>query len=132
MNALPIHPIAETADSVTLSRADFEALTSLVEDAADLADIEAVKAKIAAGQTQTFPFELAERLLDGVHPVKVFREYRGLGLRQLAGAAGVSASYLSEVETGKKIGSLEFMKKISAALDVSLDLLACGSASAVT
>jgi len=47
MNAFTIRPIAETPDSVTLSRADFEALQTLLEDAADLADIEAVSRRIA-------------------------------------------------------------------------------------
>jgi ribosome-binding protein aMBF1 (putative translation factor) len=124
MNALPIQPLAETADSVTLSRRDFEALTDLVADAADLADVEAVTAKIAAGETRTFPFAVAERLLDGDHPVRVFREYRGLGLRQLASTAGVSPSYLSEIESGEKPGSFECMRRLAAALDVSMDMLA--------
>jgi hypothetical protein len=47
MNALPIRPIAETADSVTLSRADFETLAELVSDAQDLADADAV-ARVAS------------------------------------------------------------------------------------
>ena len=123
MNALPIHPIAETAETVTLARADFDALTSLVEDAADLTDIEAVKAKIAAGETATFPFRLAERLLDGDNPIRVFREHRGLGLRQLAVQAGVSPSYLSEVETGAKAASIDLLRRVGGVLDVSLDLL---------
>ena len=32
MNALPIRPIAETPDSVTLSRVDFEAIAELVAE----------------------------------------------------------------------------------------------------
>jgi hypothetical protein len=123
MNMLPIRPIAETADSVTLSRADFEALTDLVTDALDLEDIEAIRRRLAAGEIETFPFELAERLLDGDHPVRVFRHHRGLGLRQLAAAAGVSPSYLSEVEAGAKPGSIAFMSRIAVVLDVSIDLL---------
>jgi len=123
MNMLPIRPIAETADSVTLSRADFEALTDLVTEAIDLEDLEAVKRRLAAGETEAFPFELAERLLDGEHPVRVFRLHRGFGLRQLAVAAGVSPSYLSEVEAGAKPGSIAFMRRVAVALGVSIDLL---------
>ena len=123
MNALAIHPIAETADTVTLARADFEALSSLVEDATDLADIASVTAKLATAETEAFPFELAERLLDGENPIRVFREHRRLGLRQLATLAGVSASYLSEVESGTKAASVHLLRRVSATLDVSLDLL---------
>jgi len=123
MNALPIRPIAETSDTVTLRRADFEALAELVEDARDVADIDAVAARIAAGETEVFPFELAGRLLDGEHPVKVFREHRGHSLRGLAEMSGVSPSYLSEIEAGKKPGSFEAMGRIAAALGIPLDLL---------
>lgn len=124
MNMLPIQPIAETADSVTLSRSDFEALTDLVTDTIDLAEIEAVKRRLTAGETEAFPIELADRLLKGDHPVRVFRQHRGFGLRQLAVAADVSPSYLSEVEAGAKPGSIAFMRKVAAALGVSIDLLA--------
>ena len=123
MTAFAIHPIAETDDSVTLSRDDFEALVDLVSDAQDLADIEAVKQRLDAGETEAFPFEVAERLLDGEHAVQVFREYRSLGLRELAKEAGVSPSYLSEIEAGNKPGSVEFLSRISAALRISMDLL---------
>jgi DNA-binding XRE family transcriptional regulator len=123
MNALSIRPIAETSDTVTLSRADFEALAELVADAQDMTDVEAVMARIAAGETEVFPFELAERLLDDEHPVKVFREYRGHSIRGLAETAGVSPSYLSEIEAGKKPGSFDAMRRIAVVLEVPLDLL---------
>jgi hypothetical protein len=129
MKAFPIQPIAETADSVTLSRRDFESLVDLVTDATDLADIDAVKRRITVGETQIFPFALAERLLEGHHPVTVFREFRGLGLRQLAAKAEVSPSYLSEIETGQKPGSLACIRRLAAVLEVSMDLLAGNGAS---
>ena len=123
MNALPITPIAETADSVTLRRADFEALAELVADAQDLADVDAVKARLAAGETETFPFEIAERILDGAHPVTVLREHRGFTARRLAEAASIAPSYLSEIENGRKPGSLDAMARLAIALDVPLELL---------
>jgi antitoxin component HigA of HigAB toxin-antitoxin module len=123
MSALPITPIAETVDSVTLSRSDYEALTDLVADAHDLADAEAVRARLDAGETETLPFELAERLFDGDLPVKVFREHRGLSVRSLAEVSGISASYLSEIETGRKPGSFDAMARIATALKIPLDLL---------
>ena len=124
MNALTIMPLAETPDSVTLRRVDFEALTDLLVDAQDLADADAVKVRLAAGETEAFPFEVAERILDGEHPVKTLREYRKLTVRGLAEIAGISASYLSEIETDKKPGSFDAMVRIARALDVPLDMLA--------
>ena len=59
-------------------------------------------------------------LLDGVVPVKVYREYRGLRAGELAEKAGISQGYLSEIEAGKKSGSLSVLTRIAAALDVEL------------
>lgn len=123
MNVLPIRPIAETADTVTLSRTDYEALAELVIDARDLADADVVKNRLAVGETEAFPFELAEQLLDGVHSATVFCEHRGLTARELAEAAGVASSYLSEIESGCQPGGLDAMAKIASALRVPLDLL---------
>ncbi|WP_372397771.1 helix-turn-helix transcriptional regulator [Azospirillum sp. HJ39] len=123
MNVLPIMPIAETADTVTLSRTDYEVLAELVVDARDLADADVVKSLLAVGETEAFPFELAERLLDGVHSATVFREYRGLTAREFAEAAGVAPSYMSEIESGWHPGGADAMTKIASALRVPLDLL---------
>lgn len=65
MDTLPIRPIAETADTVTLSRSDYEALAELVTDARDLADADAVKARLTASETEAaasrFPLVNARR-----------------------------------------------------------------------
>jgi len=123
MNPLPITVLAETVDSVTLRRVDFEAMAELMTDAQDLADADAVKARLSAGETDVFPFEVAERILDGDHPVTVFREHRGFSARRLAEAAGVAPSYLSEIENARKPGSFDAMARIAGALNVPLDLL---------
>jgi antitoxin component HigA of HigAB toxin-antitoxin module len=95
----------------------------LVSYAQDLADADAVKARLAAGETETFSFAVAERLLDGEHPVTVLRKHRAFTVRGLAEVAGVSPSYLSEIESGKKPGSFDAMARLAAALHVPLDLL---------
>jgi ribosome-binding protein aMBF1 (putative translation factor) len=89
-----------------------------------LADGDAVKARMATGDTEVFPFEVAERLLDGEYPVMVLREHRGFSLHALAETAGLSPSDLSDIESGKKPGSIDAMERIAGALGVSLDLLA--------
>lgn len=123
MNFMPISPIGETADTVMLSRVDYEALTELVADASDLIDTEAVKARLATGETEKFPFELAERLLDGAHPVTVFREHRGFTMRRLAETVDVLPSCLSDIENAHKPGSLDTIAKIAAVLHVPRDVL---------
>lgn len=123
MNALHIRPIAETPDSVTLSRADFEAIQELLEDASDLADIEAVARKLDSGDADTLPDNVVNRLLDGENPVLVLRQHRGLSALALAQAAGLSQSFISEIEAGRKRGGIDTLNRIAAALSVPLDML---------
>lgn len=63
------------------------------------------------------------RLIDGEHPVRVWREHRRMRAKDLAAASGIASSYLSAIETGKKPGSVSALKRIAAALGVTLDEL---------
>ncbi len=57
------------------------------------------------------------------HPVKILREHRGMTQAELAEEAGISRPYLTEIETGKKDGSIRAMKALAVALSVSAGLL---------
>lgn len=105
------------AETVTISRAEYDALTERLEDLDDI-----VAALKAAGG-QPMPLEWARRIMEGESPVRVWREFRGLSLRALAAKAGVSPGYLSEIELGKKPGSVEAYKALAEALDASVDWL---------
>ena len=88
----------------------------------DLVDSAALAAAI--GDTKPadmLPAEHALRLAEGEHPIRVWREHRGLTLRELAGKSGVGRGYISEIETGKKPGSVDALQKIAAALALALD-----------
>ena len=63
------------------------------------------------------------RILDDESPVKVWREKRGLTQRALAEQAGVSPSYLAEIETGKKPGSAGASRKLSRVLAIPMENL---------
>jgi DNA-binding Xre family transcriptional regulator len=120
-DAKTIRPLAENRDTVLLRRADYEALVREAEDAADAAQIREAEARVAAGEDEYVPIELTRRLMAGEVPVRVWREHRGLSARTLAGRAGISAAYLSQIETGKKPGSFEAMAKLARALDVDME-----------
>lgn len=67
--------------------------------------------------------DLPEDILDALsarqeRPIKILRKYRGLTQSQLADAAGLSRPYLTEIETGKKIGSVAAIRAIAQALRV--------------
>ena len=114
-------PLAETADTVTLSRADYEALLEALEDSRDVAAAIAAETRVASGESEYLPAEVVGRLCAGEHPVRIWREHRGLSARALAVAAGMSPSYLVEIETGRKTGSIDAFRKLAFALDVTID-----------
>jgi DNA-binding XRE family transcriptional regulator len=68
----------------------------------------------------------ARRLLDGESPLKVWREKRARSQRELATAAGVSAGYLAEIETGRKPGSVAALARLAKALHVQIEDLIIG------
>lgn len=90
----------------------------------DIAAAKKVKADVAMGHDEMIPEDVVRRLVNGENHVKVWRDYRNITARELAALAGISAPYLSEIETGKKDGTLATMKKIADALRIDLDDLA--------
>ena len=117
------------SNTVTLSRGDYEALIDRIEDAEDRAAVAAAQARekalgIKAARAGALRLESVKALSSGTHPVRVWRKERKMTLQDLAKATGIGQSYLTEIETRKKPGSLDAMIKIAAALEVSLDDLA--------
>jgi len=117
------------SDIVTLTRAEYEALLARLEDAEDGGALDTAERREAAlgkdaARADYLPAELVHRLLAGEHPVCVWRAHRGLTREALAATAGVSPSYLTEIETGRKRGSFDALAKIAKALSISLDDIA--------
>lgn len=73
--------------------------------------------------TQVFPSEVVHAILDGKNSVKILREYRGLTQAALAKAAGISKLYISQIEAGRRKGSLETLRAVAKALKVDTDLV---------
>ncbi len=90
---------------------------------ADVRDYDAAMERIAAGE-ELVPAEVVYALLDGGNPIRVWREYRGLNQVQLAAKVGISASYLLQLESGKRDGTVEILSTLAAELGVALDDLA--------
>ena len=87
----------------------------------DTVDAAIIKRVLEDPDQELVPFELVKRIADGEHPVRVWREYRGMRAGELATAAGIANSYLSDIENAKKPGSVNAMKRIAIALDVTID-----------
>jgi DNA-binding XRE family transcriptional regulator len=110
-----ITPNGETL--VILPLAEYEKLV----DQADIARADKIVDAIAAGDDELVPADVVKRILDGDSKVRVWRTHRGMSARDVATATGLSAPYISEIESGKKEGSISAMKKIAEALKVDLD-----------
>ncbi len=102
---------------VVLPEKEYESLI----DAADIAAADRVLANIASGADELVPAEMVDQLLSGTNPIRVWRKHRGLTARELSQLTNLSAAYISEIETGKKDGSIASMKKIAKVLKVDLD-----------
>lgn len=93
----------------------------------DIRDFDTINAAIDCREEELIPSEVVYAILDGENPIKVWREYRELTQQQLAETAGISKPYLSQIETGKRIGTAEILSAIAKALDVSLDEVITGN-----
>jgi ribosome-binding protein aMBF1 (putative translation factor) len=113
--------IAKTEKTVTLSRRDFDALIEQLEDARDAAAHRLALAAIKAGESELLPADMVKRMIAGESPVRLWREHRGMTARELAAKAAINTGYLSEIETGKKPGSVKSLSRIAAALGIKVD-----------
>jgi DNA-binding XRE family transcriptional regulator len=95
----------------------------LVHDAEMLDDVRAYDAA-KTRKEESFPPEVADRLIAGENPVKVFREYQGLTQQQLAKTVKIARPYLAEIKSGRKTGSVSVLKAIADTLKLELDDIA--------
>ena len=101
----------------------YEDYQRLLDDAEMLQDVRAydeAKQMLAAGE-EPVPSAVTYAILDGVNPVRAWREHRGLTQLQLAEAAGISVPYLSQIEAGRRKGSTRVLAALARALRLSLD-----------
>lgn len=98
----------------------WQAITDRMEELEDIADARNIASAIAAGD-ETFPHELSKRLSGNEHPLKVWREYRGATLADLAKKCDVTSAALSQIETGKRSPSVELLAKLASVLCCDMD-----------
>ena len=107
---------------VVLPEAEYEALLDAAEDAADRAAFDDYERRRAAGDVDLVPDHVVARLTDPKeNPVRVWREFRGLTGAELARQAGLSAPYITQIETGQRDPGLKALKAIASVLKVDLD-----------
>ena len=119
--------MSNTTQTITLAgeeyaivpRAEYDALRIAVEE--DAMDAAIIQRALENSDQELVPLEIAKRIANGEHPIRVWRQYRGMKASELATTANVAASYLSNIENGKKPGSVKTLKRIADALNVAVD-----------
>ena len=111
------------SELVVMPRVEYDRLIAELEDAKDIASAKDFEAREAAGDVEFLPWEMAKRLRQGEHPVTVWRDHRGLTQKALAARAKMTAAQLSEIEKGKKSGSVATLQKLARALSLTVDEL---------
>jgi hypothetical protein len=99
-------------DLMVMRRTQYDAL---FEDAAATAAYDRTRGE------ESVPVAVVDRLIAGENPMRVWRDHRGMTLEQLGAKAHLSIGYLSEIEAGKKPGSIKALRAIAGALDLDLD-----------
>lgn len=95
-------------------------LNALKEAMEERLDIAALDQALRLDE-ELLPADMVKRMVSGISPIRVFREYRGMTQQALADAANVSKTTISELETGRKTGSIKTLSAIAHALNVDID-----------
>ncbi len=108
-------------EMVLLSRAAFDLLVATSEEGRDVLAYDLAKEALESGEEERLPAEMVSRLVGGEHPVRIWRQHRGLSIAALASRVGLSEGYVSQIETGKRDGTIDAFKRFAEALRVSVD-----------
>ena len=96
---------------------EFEKLLELKEEFEDIQEFDTA---LAIPQ-EKIPVQWVDRLLNGEHPILVWREYRGLTLQQLAISCAVNSDYINQIEMKQCQPSLMVLRKIAKILNVDIE-----------
>jgi DNA-binding XRE family transcriptional regulator len=107
---------------VVIPEDEYNRLLEAAEDAADREAVREFRDRLERGEEELLPAEMVKRILvEGDNPVRVWREHRKMTAKALAEKARVAQSYISQIESGKRDGTVETMRKIAAALGIGID-----------
>jgi DNA-binding XRE family transcriptional regulator len=109
-------------EMVVIPKAEYDALlrlaTEAAEDAADVAAYDAAMAEITADPDSRLPVEISGFMLKGDRLLAAIRKWRGLTQVEVAASAGIAQGYLSDLEAGRRHGSVETLRSLAKAMNV--------------
>ena len=102
---------------------DYKKLQEALEDAEDRREIEENIKAIQEGKEITVPGEITFAILDGISPIRAWREHRQIKMNELSKKVGISSAYLSQIENGKRNPTIDTLKAIAKELEIDIDML---------
>ncbi|MBN9788472.1 XRE family transcriptional regulator [Pseudonocardia sp. TMWB2A] len=102
---------------------EYRKLMDVAEDKADEQVADALAARRDAGE-EYLPVELADRIMDGENPLRVWRTYRGLTQGQLGQEVNRQAAFISKLESGEAEGGVGLWARLADALGVTIEDIA--------
>lgn len=100
---------------------EYDRLCAMAEELADIRAALSVQTRMDAGAEELVPAAIADRLIDGESPLKVWRETQGMSQSSLARSASVERVQIVDIEAGRANGSVRTLAALAVALDVTLD-----------
>lgn len=111
-------------DTILVDRAEYDALKARVAelqrelDERDAAILDAARQRDPADY---LPIEAADRIFAGEHPLKVWREHRGLSPDELATQCEMAVAELAAIENGDGPGTITQFSRLATALGLDID-----------
>lgn len=114
------HFVREGTQMVTMPLVDWEAVEERLEDEY----LSRIASKWLDGPREPgIPVEIVMLLLDGIHPLKAYRDLRNLTQTELASMVGVKQPAIARIESRERAGRPALLAKLAVALDMPLETL---------
>lgn len=85
------------------------------------AEYERLRTRAAPAERLRMPNEFMTRIELGANKLRVWREYRGLSVSELAMRTKLTTACIAQIENGSRTGSINSLKKLALTLGVSID-----------
>jgi ribosome-binding protein aMBF1 (putative translation factor) len=109
-----------------LPRKDYELLVAKAceadEDAGTARIVARARKEIADGGP-LLPKDVVDRIANGENPVRVLREWRDITQMYLSFKTNLSQGHISDIENGRRTGTVAALRLIANVLKVPLDML---------
>ncbi|MFZ5766250.1 MAG: helix-turn-helix domain-containing protein [Thermodesulfobacteriota bacterium] len=102
---------------------EYQKLREALDDAEDRKDLEEGVQALREGAETTVPGEVTFAILDGMSPIRAWREHKQIKMSELAKKAGISSAYLSQIEKGRRNPTIDTLKAIAGELGIDIEML---------